>query len=138
MNHVRRVALCTIAIAWLIGGVANGQTTTATVRGRVLDPQGRPVASATITVSSQDSGISRTSTTAPDGTFVVSNLPPTAVDLTVSAPGFMESHRSGLVLEVGRTTALEIELTVGRVQETVDVGVVATPSTPRDRSSMRS
>ena len=41
--------------------------------------------------------------------------------------GFQESHRSGLVLEVGRTTTLEIELTVGRVQETVDVGVVAPP-----------
>ena len=124
MKAVRRVTLWTIAAVLQIT-LAYGQATTATIRGRVVDPQGRPVASATVTVSRQDNAISRTVSTAADGTFEVSNVPPSAVDLVVTAPGFTESKRTGLVLEVGRTTTVDIDLKVGGVRETVDVGVTA-------------
>ena len=124
MKAVRRVTLWTIAAVLQIT-LAYGQATTATIRGRVVDPQGRPVASATVTVRRQDNAISRTVSTAADGTFEVSNVPPSAVDLVVTAPGFTESKRTGLVLEVGRTTTVDVDLKVGGVRETVDVGVTA-------------
>jgi outer membrane receptor protein involved in Fe transport len=105
--------------------LAYGQTT-ATLRGQVRDAQGAAVASATVTVSSRSTGLSRSVPTNSDGSFVVANLPPSVVDLTVSAKGFSEAKRTGLALEVGQAAAVEIELTVAGVRETVNVAVSVT------------
>jgi outer membrane receptor protein involved in Fe transport len=120
MRRVRRIALY-VCTACLHAGLVLGQVTTATLRGRVLDPQGAPVPAARVTVTREDTAISRRATTGADGTFVIANIPPTTVDVVVSATGFSEARRKGIVLEVGGTSALDIELTVGAVQETVDV-----------------
>jgi hypothetical protein len=51
------------------------------------------------------------------------------VDVVVTAPGFGEARRSGVLLEVGQTASLAIELPLEQVRETVvvdgGVGVVA-------------
>ena len=124
MERVCRAAGWT-AIAVLQVSLAYGQTT-ATLRGQVRDAQGAAVPSATVIVSSAATGLSRTAPTASDGTFVVANLPPGVVDLTVTARGFAEAKRTGLVLEVGQAAAVEIELTVAGVREAVDVAVSVT------------
>ena len=124
MDRVCRAAAWTV-LAVLQVSLAYGQTT-ATLRGQVRDAQGAAVPSATVVVSSQATGLSRTVPTASDGSFVVANLPPSVVDLTVSATGFAEAKRAGLALEVGQTAAVEIELTVAGVRERVDVPVTVT------------
>ena len=121
MERVCRAAVWTV-VAVLHVTLAYGQTT-ATLRGQVRDAQGAAVPSATVTVSSRSTGLSRTVPTNSDGSFVVANLPPSVVDLTVSAKGFSEAKRTGLVLEVGQAVAVEIELTVAGVREPVDVAV---------------
>ena len=123
MDRVCRAAAWTV-LAVLQVSLAYGQTT-ATLRGQVRDAQGAAVPSATVTVSSA-TGLSRVVPTAGDGTFIVANLPPAVVDLTVTARGFAEAKRRGLVLEVGQTAAVEIELTVAGVREAVDVAVSVT------------
>ena len=107
-------------ITLLTGTLANGQAT-ATLRGRVRDAQAAPVASATVTVTSPDTGLRRVVPTAVDGTFIVANLPPSIVDLAVTATGFADASRRGLVLEVGQTMVVDVELAVAGVRETVDV-----------------
>ena len=124
MRRVRRIALY-VCTACLHAGLVLGQVTTATLRGRVLDPQGAPVPAARVTVTREDAAISRKATTGADGTFVIANIPPTAVDVVVSATGFSDARRQGVVLEVGGTSVLDIELTVGAVQETVVVNSTA-------------
>ena len=137
MERVCRAAAWTV-FAVLQVSLAYGQTT-ATLRGQVRDAQGAAVPSATVTVTSRAPGSPASVPTAGDGTFVVANLPPAIVDLTVSASGFAEAKRTGLVLEVGQTAAVDIELTVAGVQETVDVAVERhRRSTRRARSSTRS
>ena len=120
MRRVRRIALY-VCTACLHAGLVLGQVTTATLRGRVLDPQGAPVPAASVTVTREDAAISRKATTGADGTFVIANIPPTTVDVVVSATGFSDARHHGVVLEVGGTNVLDIELTVGAVQETVVV-----------------
>ena len=85
MGRVCRVGVWTVA-ALLQVALAYGQTT-ATIRGRVRDAQAAPVAAATVTVTGRDTGLTRVVPTADDGSFVVANLPPAVVDLTVSASG---------------------------------------------------
>jgi outer membrane receptor protein involved in Fe transport len=110
---------------WLQVGLAFGQANTATIRGRVHDAQGASIASATVTVSGRDTGLSRTVQAASDGTFVIASLPPATIDLTVSAGGFATTKRSGVVLEVGQTASVDVELSVGGVQERVEVAASA-------------
>ena len=100
---------------------AVGQTTSGTIRGRILDPQGAPVPKVAVTVTGQGNGLIRTVSTDADGTFVVSNLPPGTVDLAAVAAGFADIARTDLVLEVGRTLSLDLDLTIGNVRETVVV-----------------
>ena len=123
MRRVCRVGVWTVA-ALLQVALAYGQTT-ATIRGRVRDAQAAPVAAATVTVTGRDTGLTRVVPTSGDGSFVVANLPPAVVDLTVSASGFAEAKRSGLVLEVGQTVAVDVDLSVAGVQESVAVSAGA-------------
>jgi hypothetical protein len=111
--------LCVLQVTAL-----DGQTTTATLRGRIHDPQGSPVPNAGVTVTGRGNGVERTATSGDDGTFAVVNLPPGVVDVAVRASGFAEARQRTVVLEVGQAASLEIALTVGGVQETV---IVDTP-----------
>jgi hypothetical protein len=123
MRHLFRAAA--LVMVALVPGLASAQATTATIRGVVHDPQGAPVPSATVAVSGRDTGISRSVQTATDGTFVIGSLLPSVVDLTVSAGGFAPVKRTGLVLEVGQTAAVDISLALAGVQERVDVAARA-------------
>lgn len=115
------VALSCVITAFMTTASAMAQTTSSTIQGRVCDPQGAPVPSATISVTGQGNGVTRTVTTGADGIFVVSNLPPGTVDLTVVAAGFKDLSRKDIVLEVGRTAALDLDLVIGSLRETVVV-----------------
>jgi hypothetical protein len=89
------------------------QTTSATITGRILDPQGAPAPAITVSVTGQGTGVSRTAVTDTNGLYVLSNLPPGVVDLGVAATGFAEISRKDLALEVGRTYSFDFRLTVG-------------------------
>ncbi len=131
MTRVRLIAFF-VCTNLLYAAMALGQVTTATLRGRVLDPQGSPVPAATVTVSREAAAFSRSVSTEADGAFVIGNIPPSTVDVVVSAKGFADTRRTGLVLEVARTTTLDFELRLGSVQETVDVSApVGTVDTSR-------
>ena len=120
--HMRRVRLVACVVVMLMTSIGvMGQTASSSIQGRVSDPQGAPVASATVTVTGQGNGITRSATTGTDGTFVVANLPPGTVDLSVVAAGFKDLSRKDIVLEVGRTTALALDLLLGNVRESVVV-----------------
>jgi iron complex outermembrane receptor protein len=54
----------------------DGQTPAGRLTGTVRDAQGAPVAGARVTVTSASSGLSRSATTAADGTYTVSGLAP--------------------------------------------------------------
>jgi hypothetical protein len=116
-------------LAVLQSALASAQPASATLRGRVHDPQGAGVASAVVTIVDRATSVSRRVTTEPDGAFVVPNLPPGIVDVTVTASGFGAARRSDLVLQVGQTTTVVVDLPVESVRETVvvdaGVGVVA-------------
>ncbi|HTI38924.1 MAG TPA: carboxypeptidase-like regulatory domain-containing protein, partial [Vicinamibacterales bacterium] len=68
MPRVCRIGIFVCAVL-LCAGSALAQAT-ATLRGRVVDPQRSPVQGAVVTVSRQDTAFSRSVTTEADGTFV--------------------------------------------------------------------
>ncbi len=124
MIRVYRVAVAA-TLALLSVAPAFGQATTAAVRGRVQDAQGRPVAAATVTITGAGTGLTRSVPVDADGSFVVAGLPPSTVDVQIAARGFAEARRTGVVLEVGQTVTIDVDLAVAGVQERVDVASTA-------------
>src|SRR5215217_8599202 len=122
MIRVCRVGVCVALVMVAFAGESAGQATSGTIRGSVRDPQGSPIPSAVVEVVTRGTALTRRATSDASGSFVVLDVPPATVDVTVSAPGFGEARRAGVVVEVGQTASLVVELPVGQVRETVVVG----------------
>lgn len=67
---------------------------TASVRGRVTDPQERPVAGAVIRIENPATGLRREAATADDGRYAFSNLPFQNYRLSAEAPGLAAASRT--------------------------------------------
>src|SRR4051812_10209974 len=134
MRQVLRIVFCILAF-FAASLTATAQTPTGTIRGRVLDNQGRSVASAIVTITARDSGVTRRVTSQEDGRFVAPNLAPGIFDIVATGPGFGEVKRDGVVLEIGQTAELSIELPVAAVRESVVVsGTIGLTAVDTSRS----
>jgi hypothetical protein len=121
MRRVYQLLLALVLFTGTLPLSIEAQTATATLRGRVHDQHGAPVPAAVVTVTSSGIAQPRRIVAEPDGTFVVPSLPPGTFDLSVTATGFREAKREGVVLEVGQTASIIVELFVGNLQVNVDV-----------------
>src|SRR6185436_11417367 len=109
-----------------LSGVAVAQESTSELRGRALDPQGASISGATLTITNQATGVYRQSVTGDDGTYFVTALSPGTYTLVAESPGFKKYSRSGIRLDLGRTTTLDLPLEVGGLTDTVTI-TAATP-----------
>src|ERR1700682_5428237 len=74
------------------------QVTSGTIYGTVKDSSGGVIADATVTVTSPETGLTRTVTSSPDGNFVFPNLQPGTYTISVEVPGFKKAETTGIVL----------------------------------------
>src|SRR6266576_406512 len=70
----------------LVASVA-GQTTSGSIHGTVVDPQGASVTGATVTGRNMDTGLTVAATTSSAGLFALENLPPGRYAVAVEVPG---------------------------------------------------
>jgi len=59
-----------------------------TITGNVVDPSGAAIPKATVTIRNPVSGYNQAASSAPDGSFRLTNIPPNPYHLEVTAPGF--------------------------------------------------
>ena len=125
----RRVALFSVALGWLaMATLAQAQTgATATIRGVVKDAQGGALPGAQVTVTYDDTGVTRQTAADGSGHFVVPELAPGVVTVTLSLQGFAEQQYNKVALLVGQTLELNTELKVGAVKETVVIDAAFAP-----------
>ncbi|HKD59174.1 MAG TPA: carboxypeptidase regulatory-like domain-containing protein [Terracidiphilus sp.] len=90
------------------------------IAGSVVDPSGAAIASAEITVTSQDQGVAKTVLSDRVGGFRVSLLSPGKYSVIVKATGF-KTAKLETTISVGVVTPLAISLTVGQATTTVEV-----------------
>src|ERR1043165_9850603 len=67
---------------------AFGQTGTSSVRGTVLDPQGKVVSGAAVTLTNTETNTARNQTTSDTGIYVFDFIPPGPYRIDVEASGF--------------------------------------------------
>ena len=118
-NFGRAAALlCAISLA------AFAQVTDATLKLSVADAQGNAVASATAELIHEETGVRRAIRTDGDGQATIAGLAPGSYSLAVRAAGFKQTQQKGLRLNVGQTAELSLQLSVGDVQEVLNIEAV--------------
>jgi hypothetical protein len=113
------IAIGMIACATALPAVA--QQGISEVRGRIVDSQNAVLPGVSVVVTNQDTGIYREVTSNPDGTYFVTGIVPGVYEVAAQLQGFKKSVRRDIVLAIGRTTTVDIQLEVGGLEETVTV-----------------
>ena len=95
----------------LVTPVTQAQETTAEVRGVVVNSSGAPLKGATVVVTSQATGISKTVEAGANGSYSVRGLPAgVAYDVEVKATGLQKSTTKNVSLAVGQSAVLNYNL----------------------------
>lgn len=101
--------------------LAAAQIVTGTISGYVVDPQGRPVPSATVRASDTLHGTSREASTDASGLFSLVDLNPGTFELAAVAEGFRPATIPVVPLGVNGRVRVDIRLELAGVVEHVDV-----------------
>jgi hypothetical protein len=100
--------------------VVHAQSTTS-LSGTVIDPQGKVLSGATVTLTNTANGVSREAKTSDDGTYGFNQVPPGPYRLRVEAKGFKVNVQEDVQLLVATPKSINTQLEVGNVSETVTV-----------------
>ena len=111
---------------------AVGQIDRAVLEGTVTDPTGALVRTAKVKVEAVDTGLSEEQQTNSNGYYRLPGLAVGDYTVTATSPQFATKVVDHVVLEVGQTRTLNIQLRVGAVSEKVEVDAAAEPA---ERSS---
>ena len=117
---VRSAVAVYCATAWASVLTAQETVTSASVSGRVTDPQGAVVLGAQVTVRQTDTNITTATTTDQDGRFRFPYLRVGPYELTVELAGFQPVRKS-LTLSVASAFDVPVSLAVGTLDTSVSV-----------------
>lgn len=101
---------------------ARGQSTTGTLRGNVTDETGGSLPGATVTATNDDTGFSRSATTASSGFYNIS-LVPGPYSVVIALPSFA-TVTGKLRIQVGETQAFDVRMNL-EARATAAVSVTA-------------
>ncbi len=134
-----QVLALSIAMLCLLAQRASAQTSSAVISGHVIDQSNSAVAGAEVGLIEELTRISITTHTNTTGDFVFTNAQPGTYTVVVTAPGYKEFRKVGLVLSASQSlSAGTFSLTVGSTTQTVTVESDITPlqTTSSERSGV--
>lgn len=124
--HVRRFVRLVLCVGSLtfFSLIAFAQSDLGRISGFVKDPSGATVPNAKITVQN-NSGLSRQTTTNEAGYYTVTNVPAGLYTITAEAAGFQKYQSANNKLDPSSNLAVDVNLVVGAVTQTVEVSAAA-------------
>jgi len=93
----------------------------ASISGRVVDASGLGLPGATVTVTSQSTGFTRTVVTAETGGYAVPNLEPGIYSILIELPGFSSVRRPDVQLTAGTALTFEFRMDIAAIEQEVVV-----------------
>jgi hypothetical protein len=114
---------CAILSLLFCAAVLQAQVNTGSLSGLVLDPSGAALAGTELTVTSAETGYTRTGKSLADGAYSLADLPIGNYSLTATANGFSRVEER-VSIGVGERVRLDLHLTVGAADQTVEVDAV--------------
>src|SRR6202162_373863 len=126
-SHASKIFRYCVALAasFLISVAAFAQSDVGTITGFVLDPSSAGVPNATVVIKNEAINEEHRLTTDTQGHYTVPNLLPGLYTIIAEAPGFKKFSSTHNRLDANSTIALNADLVVGQLSETVEVSATA-------------
>jgi hypothetical protein len=125
MRRGFQVLIALLAVCWLSTGAAfaqgGGASTTGSINGRVADSSGGVLPGVTVSVNSPSMMGVQSAVTDASGNYRFPALPPGTYTVTFELPGFNTLKRENIQISMGFSAAVNVELAVASLQETVTV-----------------
>ncbi|MGH9405654.1 MAG: carboxypeptidase regulatory-like domain-containing protein [Terriglobia bacterium] len=122
VSLLRGVAISiAVLLLLLVAGRGAFAQSTGSIQGTVTDPSGAVVPGVQITAHNQATGVDRTTTTNPRGTYVIPDLPYGTYLITARATGFEAESAGNLQLAPAVTLVQNFALRVGTAAQAVTV-----------------
>jgi len=118
-SAIRRLAFGLSVL--LAGTVLEAQINTGRIDGTVRDASGAVVPQARILVTNDATGATTTAQSSEAGDYVVNFVLPGTYHVTAEKSGFQRSVASDVVVNAGGITRIDFSLTLGQVQQAVEV-----------------
>lgn len=119
MKTVMRLFTFVVSLSLAVPAMA--QVATAVLQGTVSDPQGGVLPGVTVVVTNTETGLVREVPSDESGFYRARALPPGSYTITASLDGFVPYSRTGLTLTIGQTAAVDVQLGLSTITETVTV-----------------
>jgi outer membrane receptor protein involved in Fe transport len=107
--------------AFMFSATALAQTSRGTVSGYVSDPNGAFIPGATVTLTNAQTDVSRSTTTNEEGFYRFEAVDLGTYSVRVTATGFGELVKTGVIVNANQTSAIDAQLQLGGQQVVVDV-----------------
>jgi Carboxypeptidase regulatory-like domain/TonB-dependent Receptor Plug Domain/TonB dependent receptor len=120
MRSVRFLLLLVLSVS-LFHSSAWTQSATATILGRVTDPQGAAIAKAHVTVTNTATQVAHKTESDAEGNYRVSALPIGTYEVTAEHEGFAKLVTAPRTLQINQEERMDLRLVVGAKTETVEV-----------------
>lgn len=119
-NHLKLLlAACVLLVAgsW----VAAQATVSGTISGTVTDPTGAVIPGVEVTISNQDTGVSRVVLTDDQGFYTAPNVPVGTYTVSAAMPGFKPAAVKDVKVDVRANRVINLVLEVGELTEEITV-----------------
>ena len=130
-----RISLVFLVVC-LLTPAARGQAVYGSIYGTVTDSSGAVVPNATVTVTDVAKGTSTTVQSNGSGDFTADHLIPDTYDVKVAAAGFKGFQQTGIQLYADTSIKVQVVLTVGGSDQTVEVNADSVPLLKTDRADV--
>src|SRR6266481_4603790 len=108
----------------------------ASIQGVVTDPEGAVVSGATLTLTNLDTNLALTATSDENGVYNFNALPPAKFSLVVEKAGFKKKTLTNVGIIPEQANALNIQLELGQVTESITVSGDSTPLMDTETASI--
>jgi hypothetical protein len=126
------LVLAASACFFLPTGLHAQAVAVAEVDGVVSDSSGKVIPGVPVSLTQTETQTPHNGVTDGDGRYAIGNLPPGPYILEVKSPGFKDYRQTGIVLEVGHTSQINVTLSIGSVTETIEVAADASMVETKD------
>ncbi|MFL6417418.1 MAG: TonB-dependent receptor domain-containing protein, partial [Bryobacteraceae bacterium] len=118
---LRRCSVVTAFFFLATSGFGQTQSINGSIRGRIVDETGSPVAQTSISAENGDTGFVRSTSTSDEGYYDLPNLPLGTYSVTIQKPGFETVRHPGVTLNAGVEAVIDDQLKVGATSTSIEV-----------------